>query len=73
MAPFYRHHGGMETTTQHRLVGEMVWCRAVGTQLPWATAVPVAQGTNTQPSQVTDITEACRYLIECIEEAIKRH
>lgn len=70
MAPFYRHHGGMETTT---LVGEMVWCRAVGTQLPLATAVPVAQGTNTQPSQVTDITEACRHLIECIEEAIKRH
>ncbi|WP_225363734.1 hypothetical protein [Levilactobacillus brevis] len=58
MAPFYRHHGSMETATQHRLVGKMVWCRADGTQLPLATAVQVAQGTNTQPSQVTDITGA---------------
>lgn len=45
-----------ETTTQRRLAGEMVWCRADGTQLPLATAVQVAQSTNTQPSQVTDIT-----------------
>nr|KLE29870.1 hypothetical protein AAX72_05820 [Levilactobacillus brevis] len=56
MAPFYRHHGSMETVTQHRLVGKMVWCRADGTQLPLVTAVQVSQGTNTQPSQVTDIT-----------------
>ncbi|MCF7523188.1 hypothetical protein L3X07_07340 [Levilactobacillus brevis] len=59
-----------ETTTQRRLAGEMVWCRADGTQLPLATDVQVAQSTNTtQPSYgyYWDLAEHHWHSITCVE------